>query len=53
MNSPPPMKGFDIDEVMAWWVVCKECSDSELVYGSMADVDAIAWAGEHARTHRP
>lgn len=54
MTVPPKMRGFTVDEVTAWWVVCDECSDSELVYGSTADLDALGWAQEHYdENHRP
>jgi hypothetical protein len=48
-TRPPDMIGFEIDTVEAYWIVCQRCADSELVYGSTADMDALTWAGDHQR----
>lgn len=49
MTRIPNMLGFRHERTTAWWVICEQCNDSELVYGSTADTDAIAWASEHLR----
>lgn len=45
------MKGFQVNKTDAWWVTCTRCEETELVYGSHADIDAITWATEHAKEH--
>lgn len=46
------IKGFSTEDVTATWVICEECGDSELVYGSFAETDAIAWAEDHHQDHK-
>ncbi len=45
----PKIEGFTPNAANAFWLVCDQCGDMELFFGTSAELDALNWSQTHFR----